>query len=189
MKLHGPIVITGFMGCGKSEVARALARRLHLAAIDLDEKIAVEYGRTAAQLIVDDGEPAFREIETKILREVLKSHTPIVIALGGGAWITEGNRKLIASHDGVTVWIDTSFEVCWQRIEASTEDRPLGRTRTEAEQRFRLRRPVYQLADIHVVVMDHELFEDTVARIETALRSYEAVRPQIYTEDTDQRYK
>lgn len=173
MKLRGPIVITGFMGCGKSQVARALAQRLNLTAIDLDHKIATEHGRTAAQLIVDEGEPAFRAIETNTLREVLKSHTPIVIALGGGAWITEENRQLIAAHNGVTVWLDTAFELCWQRIEASTEDRPLGRTRAQAEQLFRLRRPTYQLANIHVAVMDHEPVEATAERIETALSSYE----------------
>jgi shikimate kinase len=174
MKLRGPIVITGFMGCGKSEVARELARRLNLTAIDLDDKVATQDGRTAAELIVDEGEPAFRVIETNTLREVLKSHTAIVIALGGGAWITEENRKLIAAHGGVTVWLDTAFELCWQRIEASTEDRPLGRTRAQAEQLFRARRPTYQLADIHVAVMDHEAVGDISARVETAVLSYEA---------------
>jgi len=54
MKFRGPIVITGFMACGKTQVARALARRLNLTAIDLDNKIATRYGRTAAQLIVDE---------------------------------------------------------------------------------------------------------------------------------------
>jgi shikimate kinase len=172
MKFRGPLVITGFMGCGKSQVARALARRLDLTLIDLDDKIATLHGRTAAQLIKDEGEPAFRAIETKTLREVLQSNTPAVIALGGGAWITETNRELIAAHGGVAVWLDTPFAICWQRIEASTEDRPLGRTRAEAEQRFQLRRPIYQLADIHIAVMDHELLTDTIARIESAVSQY-----------------
>lgn len=172
MKLRGPLVITGFMGCGKSEVARALAHRFDLTIIDLDDKIATQYGQTAAQLIIDEGEPAFRAIETSTLREVLKSHTAVVIALGGGAWITEANRKLIAAHEGLAVWLDTAFAVCWQRIAASAADRPLGRTRDQAEQLFHLRRPIYQLADIQVPVMDHEHVNDTVARIEALLSSY-----------------
>lgn len=174
MKLRGPIVITGFMGCGKSQVARALAQRLELTLIDLDNKIATLHGRTAAQLINEEGEPAFRAIETGTLREVLQNNTSAVIALGGGAWITKTNRELVADHRGVAVWLDTSFAVCWQRIEASAEDRPLGRTRAQAEQLFNLRRPIYQLAGIHVTVMDHEPVNDTVARIETTLARYKA---------------
>lgn len=172
MKFRGLLVITGFMGCGKSQVARELAHRLELTLIDLDDKIATLHGRTAAQLINDEGEPAFRMIETNTLRGILQSETPAVIALGGGAWITKTNRELIAAHGGVAVWLDTPFAVCWQRIEASTEDRPLGRTRAEAEQRFQLRRPIYQLADIHVAIVDHEPLTDTIARIESAVSQY-----------------
>src|SRR6185437_4295279 len=121
MKPRGPIVITGFMGCGKTEVARKLARALNLAAIDLDETIAQQQGRTAAQLIVDKGEPAFRAIETSMLREVLNTQTHSVIALGGGAWIMGANRELITEHGGVAVLLDTPFDICWQRIEAAEE--------------------------------------------------------------------
>lgn len=174
MKPDGPIVIIGFMACGKTEVARALAARFDLALVDLDDKITTLNGRTAAELIVQEGEPAFRAIETETLRTILKTHDRSVIALGGGAWITEENRKLIAAHGGVAVWLDTPFDVCWQRIEAAVEDRPLGRTRAEAEQRFHQRRPIYQLAAIHVAVMAHETVDETAARIEAALENYRA---------------
>jgi shikimate kinase len=174
MKLDGPIVIIGFMGCGKTEVARALAARLDLALVDLDDKIATLHGRTAAELIVEEGEPAFRAIETQTLSEILNTHTDSVIALGGGAWITDENRQLIAAHKGVAVWLDTPFDLCWQRIESAAEDRPLGRTRSEAEARFHARRPLYELAGIHVTVMAHEAVNDTVAQIVAALENYRA---------------
>jgi shikimate kinase len=173
MRFRGPLVITGFMGCGKSQVARALAQHFDLPLIDLDDKIATLHGRTAAQLIDQAGEAVFRAIETTTLSKLLQTNNDAVIALGGGAWITETNRELIAAHGGVAIWLDTPFAVCWQRIEASAEDRPLGRTRVQAEQLFNQRRPTYQLAGIHVTVMDHERVSDTVARIEAALSSYE----------------
>lgn len=185
MKPRGPIVITGFMACGKSEVARALATRLDLTAVDLDEIIAAQHGRTAAQLIVNEGEAAFRTIETNTLREVLKSHTGSVIALGGGAWITEQNRKLIAEHGSVAVLLDTPFEVCWQRIEAAAEDRPLGRTRAQAEQLYRLRQPVYQLANIHIRLLAHDTVDDVATRIEAELENQARGRPQINSKDKD----
>ena len=169
MKPAGPIVITGFMGCGKTEVARALARRLGLAMLDLDDEVLRQHGRTAAQLITGEGEPAFRTMETKSLRELLKKNSASVIALGGGAWITEENRELIKQHGGLTVWLDAPFELCWQRIEASAEDRPLGRSRESAEQLFQRRRPIYQLAAIHLPVATHEPPETIVDRLEREL--------------------
>ena len=120
MKLTGPIVITGFMGCGKTEVARTLARHFDLTLVDLDQRIAEQHGRTAAQLIVEEGEPAFRLVETQTLGELLQAGVAGVIALGGGAWITAANRDLIQQHHGVTVWLDTPFELCRQRIRSPT---------------------------------------------------------------------
>lgn len=152
MKRTGPIVITGFMGCGKSKVARELARRRDVAMVDLDDWIIARVGRSPAQLINEDGERAFREIETNALRELLQSGGAGVIALGGGAWIEEANRDLIEQYRCLTVWLDTPFEICWERIAASEEDRPLGRTREEAEARYNLRKPIYAMAQLHIPV-------------------------------------
>ena len=171
MTPHRPIVITGFMGCGKTEVARKLALRRELQMIDLDHEIAKQKGRTAAQLISEEGEPVFRKIETETLRQVLAEGSAGVIALGGGAWITEANRKLIGDHQGLSVWLDTPFELCWQRIEASPEDRPLGRSREQAEQLYRQRQPVYQLATVRLPVVAHEPLEHLVDRLETELKN------------------
>ena len=165
MNTTAPIVIIGFMGCGKTEVARALAGRLDLPMVDLDEVIAKEHGRTAAQLIREDGEPVFRSIETKALHELLETRTRGVISLGGGAWITEANRRLIDQYGCISVWLDTAFELCWERIAASREDRPLGQTREQAEELYRARRPVYQQARIRVPVVSHESVQSIVSRL------------------------
>lgn len=169
MKPTGSIVIIGFMGCGKTAVARALAQRLNMPMLDLDEVIAERYQRTAAQLIRDEGEPAFRAIETKVLQQLCESGARSVIALGGGAWITEANRGLIDQYSCMSVWLDAPFDLCWQRIAASDEDRPLGRTREQAEQLYRARHPVYQQARIHVPVAIRETIENIVSRIASQL--------------------
>jgi len=165
MKLQRPIVITGFMGCGKSKVARALARHLDVAVVDLDDVITARHGRTPAQLITEAGEPAFRSIESNTLRELLKTMQTGVIALGGGAWIEETNRELIEQHGCSSVWLDVPFEVCWARIETSEEDRPLGRTREQAKALYDRRQPTYQLATIHIQgIVDEDLL-DLILRI------------------------
>ena len=169
MKLERPIVITGFMGCGKSKIARALARRLDVPVIDLDDVITTRQGRTPAQLITEDGEPAFRSIESNTLRELLKTIPAGVIALGGGAWIEEKNRELINQHGCLSIWLDVPFEVCWARIETSDEDRPLGKTREQAQALYERRKPIYQLAAIHIQTLADEDLEYLISRIEQIL--------------------
>ena len=173
MRLERPIVITGFMGCGKSKVARALALRLDVPVVDLDDVITAQQGRTPAQLITEAGEPAFRSIESNTLREVLKTMQTGVVALGGGAWIEETNRELINEHRCLSVWLDVPFEVCWARIETSDEDRPLGKTREQAQALYERRKPIYQLAAIHIHRMADEDLEDCISRIEDKLAADE----------------
>lgn len=165
MKRSGPIVITGFMGCGKSKLARELALRRNVVMVDLDEWITSRMGRNPAQLINEDGERAFRAIETNALRELLESGDAGVIALGGGAWIEEKNRELIRQYNCASVWLDTPFAICWERIAASVEDRPLGKTREEAEARYDRRKSVYALAKIRIAVSAEETVDKLVDRI------------------------
>src|SRR5712692_9279206 len=110
------IVIVGFMGCGKTTVAEELARRLGCGMIDLDSFIAEREGCSPAEIIKEDAEPAFRAIETRALRHILENNSARVLALGGGAWTIESNRKLVAQAGCLSVWLDTPFELCWQRI-------------------------------------------------------------------------
>lgn len=163
------IVITGFMGCGKTKVAREIARRFNTVMVDLDNEITARVGRSPAQLIVEDGEPAFRAVESETLREVLQKTEVRVIALGGGAWIQEINRQLMDQFSCVSVWLDAPFEMCWARIAASQEDRPLGRTRDQAFALYQQRRPTYELADVHIAISE-ENFEDLVSRIMAIFR-------------------
>jgi shikimate kinase len=164
-----PIVITGFMGCGKSKVAQELARRRNVTMVDLDERITTTVGRSPAQLITEDGEAAFREIESNALRDLLQAGEAGVIALGGGAWIEKANRDLIDQFSCTSIWLDTPFAICWERIATSEEDRPLGRTRDQAQTLYQLRRPIYQLASIHIQMSDEETLDSIITRIESVL--------------------
>ena len=158
------------MGCGKTRVARELARRLGVVMIDLDDEIMKRVGRTPAQLIVEDGEPAFRVIEFDTLRDVLQIGDARVIALGGGAWIQEANRRLLDQYSCSSIWLDAPFEMCWRRISASQEVRPLGKTREQALALFEQRRPVYELAKVHIPIHEENL-EDLVSRIQSVVTS------------------
>jgi shikimate kinase len=170
------IVITGFMGCGKSQVARELAQRLDIPMIDLDDRITANEGRTPAQLIIEAGEPAFRAVETDTLRELLQSSEASVIALGGGAWIESANRALIDEYGCISVWLDAPFAVCWERISASVDDRPLGKTIEQAEARYNLRKPIYSLATIHIPVTGSESVDQLGLDLYAKLHNLRSVR-------------
>lgn len=160
------IVIVGFMGCGKTTVAEALARRLGCEMIDLDSFIGEREGRSPAEIIQQDGEDAFRAIETRALQNVFENNDARVIALGGGAWTIEANRTLADQHDCLSVWLDASFEVCWARIMAGRQKtRPLAPDRENALVLYNSRRTNYSRADFRLAVKDGDRAEVLAEKI------------------------
>ncbi len=109
------IIITGFMGTGKSEVGRALADRLGCPFIDMDEEIERENGRSIAEIFDQDGEGAFRRLETSLL-ERLSEQENLVIATGGGTLIDERNRELMA-RSGTIVCLTCSVDTILARLQ------------------------------------------------------------------------
>jgi shikimate kinase len=148
------IVILGFMACGKTTVANEVARALSCRFVDLDSFITECEKRSPAEIIIQDGEAAFREVETLALRDVLQDKEAQVIALGGGTWNTPANRTLIALYDCLTVWLDLPFETCWKRITSGNVARPMAPDRETAQNRFDTRRVDYQLAEKQISIDD-----------------------------------
>jgi shikimate kinase len=144
-------VFTGFMGVGKSTVARHLAYLLKCKRLDLDSLIEAEEKRNIADIINQDGEAHYRKIETENLRKALQTDARI-IALGGGAWITEENRRLIKQCACTTIWLESTFEHCWNNIKASRRERPLAKNKRRARKLFEDRQKFYCLADWHFIV-------------------------------------
>ena len=156
------IILTGFMGVGKSTVAKHLAHLLDCQRIDLDAVIIENENRTIAEIIEQEGMEKFRQIETANLRRILETKATI-IALGGGAWTIEENRRLIKSQNFTTVWLESTFEHCWLNISASKRVRPLARNKSDALRLFEERQRVYCLADWHFIIKP-ELNSFEVAR-------------------------
>jgi len=157
------VIILGFMACGKTTVGKELARQLNAEFIDLDCFFTQQQGRSPAEMIAGDGESAFRHVETTALNELLTSSEARVVALGGGTWTIPENRTLIALHDGVTVWLDVPFDVCWQRIVNGSETvRPLAASRDAALNRYETRRADYALAE-HRIICTEADDQETIA--------------------------
>lgn len=146
------IALTGFMGVGKSSVARHLAGMLKCDRLDLDNLIESTHHRRIVEIIDVDGIDEYRRIETDCLKNALDQANARIISLGGGAWITPVNRELIKGKGVTSIWLDASFNHCWGNISRSRKERPLARDRSAAEKLFDERQASYCLADWHFVV-------------------------------------
>ncbi len=136
------IVLTGFMGAGKSAVARQLSRRLGWRMEDLDGVIETQAGATVAEIFEMEGEMGFRDRETRALGEILAMER-VVVAAGGGILGREENRRLLEGR--FVVNLDAPFEVLFQRIQRGGDKRPLARGGEEHLRRlFESRKPLYR---------------------------------------------
>lgn len=145
------VYLTGFMGSGKTTIARALADRLGWDFIDLDAEIEAAENTTIAQLFETRGEPEFRRIETEMLKKIMRrieGIVPSVVALGGGTFAQSANAEMLEGH-GISIWLDCSFETVQERI-TEAESRPLARDPAKFRQLFEDRRAAYARADFRV---------------------------------------
>ena len=141
------LYLVGFMGSGKTTVARALGRRLGWRVIDLDEEIERREGRTVSQVFSEQGETYFRKVEREVLLAFLPARNAIV-ATGGGTFVQAANRADIMA-DGVAVWLDAPFSHIVDRV-PSDGRRPLAADRESFAALFEQRRSVYRLAHLRI---------------------------------------
>ena len=141
------LALAGFMGSGKTTVGEAVARRLGRPFVDLDREIEARAGSAVAELFASRGEPGFRALEEDVARDVLRDAEPVVVALGGGAVLSERTRNDLAAR-AFTVLLDVDPEVAWTRVAGS--GRPLAQEPEEFHALHRDRQPLYEeVADAH----------------------------------------
>ncbi len=144
------LVLVGLMGAGKSTVGRRLAQRLNLRFVDADDEIEAAAGMTIPEIFDRYGEAHFRDGERRVIRRLL-SEPRQVIATGGGAFMNDETRALIAA-EATSIWLKADLDTLVRRC-AKRTDRPLLRGRNQRETLAALmqqRYPVYETSDLMV---------------------------------------
>lgn len=143
-QLSCPVFIIGFMGAGKTSVARRVARACGLASVDMDMYIERYAGRSVKEIFADQGEAGFRALETEVLRELGQMEVPALVSCGGGVVETPENLELLDGL-GTVVHLKVTADEAAGRI-SNRESRPLFRD-LEAARKLRERRmPLYERA-------------------------------------------
>lgn len=157
-----PIVLLGFMGVGKTTTADLL----ELPVYDMDQIIEERIGMSIADYFSLEGEPAFRRVETQVLKELLTLSADCIVSTGGGVVKSEFNRQLLLENKARNVLLTASFEVAYERISQDNQSkRPLflQNSKDEFETIYQERMSLYQGLASTIINTD-QLTPEQVAR-------------------------
>ncbi|WP_421805270.1 shikimate kinase [Flagellimonas sp.] len=168
------IVLLGYMASGKSTVGRLLARQLGISFVDLDEYIEQHQKKSIKDIFSEKGEIFFRKLEHQMLKEVLDSHTAVVLSTGGGTPCYANNMETILQQSDNSIYLNHSIPVLVERITKEKEHRPLVKNIPDNDlpefvgKHLFERRPFYMQAE-HRVDCDPLSTEEVVAEIKKLL--------------------
>lgn len=155
------ITLTGFMGSGKTTVGRVLADFLGCPFLDLDDLVVKKAGKSIPEIFAQDGEPAFRQLEARLLKQTVEKYaeSTVVLALGGGAILSPASAALLHEKT-VCIYLRASLDTLLDRLEGETAGRPLADD--AMADRLAEREPLYEQT-AHVVIDTDGLAPDEVA--------------------------
>ena len=166
------IVLVGLMGAGKTAVGRRLAQALGLPFVDADHEVEAAAGYSVSEIFERFGEPAFRDVERRVIRRLLDGPR-IVLASGGGAFMDRETRAVIRAQ-GLSIWIRATLPLLLKRVAGRTH-RPLlmsGDPARILQGLIDLRHPIYAEADIVIDSRD-EPVDSMARRLTEAVKAHE----------------
>ena len=145
--------LTGFMGSGKSTVAKQLSSQLGWINIDLDRRITDAANQTIPEIFAKKGEAEFRRLEheqlVRLIAEANEDQKPRIVSLGGGTAAQPQNLALLRESGAALIWLDCPIEELLIRC-AQITDRPLFRDENSFRRLYQERLPFYEMADYRV---------------------------------------
>ena len=163
------IILTGFMGVGKTSVGMQLAKDLGYTFVDIDTLIEVDQNMTITTMFSKCGEPYFRDVETNIIKQVMKRESQVV-STGGGAVVRDENREAF-KKGGFVVCLTASPDVIYERIRHEMH-RPLLQTedpKAKIKELLESRARFYSQADASIDTSDKSVV-DVISAIKERIR-------------------
>lgn len=135
------VFLCGFMGCGKTTAGKLAAKKLGYAYADTDEMIVKQENRSIPEIFAESGEPYFRSVEAEVVKSLCGKNA--VVSCGGGALLNDSTAEA-AKKDGIVIFLDVPFEVCYERIK-NDSNRPIAASSDKEEllERFNKRHGIY----------------------------------------------
>ena len=168
-ELTSHLFIIGFMGVGKTSTSRALSRRLGVQEIDSDAMIVEQQGMPIAQIFEEQGETAFRQMETRLLDQIT-TMPPCIVSCGGGMVLRQENIEKMKKQ-GRILLLSASPETIYEHVKDST-NRPLLNGNMNVEYIRSLmeeREPRYQAAADITIIIDGMTPRQAAEKIMTVL--------------------
>ncbi len=160
------IILTGFMGCGKTSVGIRLSYTLRRTLIDTDKWIEKKQGKTVSEIFASEGEEAFRRMESECIRELIGTAEGQIISTGGGLPVRKENRKLLKKL-GTVYYLEVTPECVYERLKGDTT-RPLlqgENPREKIRELLEAREAFYQEGADVVIEVSAKSFEDIITEI------------------------
>lgn len=164
------LFLCGFMGCGKSALGRVLAEQLKMPLIDMDAEIVRQSGMTIPEIFEQKGESYFRKLESDMIRTLAQQTS--IVSCGGGAMVNPINALTAKMYNGIIIYLQQSFEVCYERIR-NDKNRPIvqNHTKEELQQLFERRERWYQVNATYSVLAE-DTPEQSAEKVKEILKKW-----------------
>lgn len=168
------IILIGYMGSGKSTIAKLLSKSMHYEFLDLDEIIEKEQNASVSTIFEQKGEVYFRKLEHQVLKRILQSESNMILSLGGGTPCFTNNQELLKQENICTVYLKTSIDKLYERLRTQKANRPLIATKSEDEMKefiakHLFERSFYYNQAKYIVSTDDKTPQETVLEIQSLL--------------------
>ena len=166
------IVMVGMMGAGKTTVGELLATKLNRELKDIDRVIEQDQKKSIIEIFTDDGEEAFRKLESETI-EKFSNMSDLIISTGGGA-LEKANNLSTLQKNGIIIYLKADIEELFKRVKNETQ-RPLLKEQDPLEvikKLIKKREKIYLMADI-TIITDNKSPEKITEEIIKAIKNYE----------------
>jgi len=168
------IILLGYMGCGKSTLAKLLSISTAIPPLDLDEIIELQENSSVKKLFSEKGEIYFRKLEHQILTQLIHNQDSFILSLGGGTPCYANNHEFLKAADVISIYLNASVETLYERLLLSNSERPLIADKNPQEMKEFIAknlfdRSYYYNQAQHKINVDGKSTDEIIAEIETIL--------------------